>query len=424
MLWTSPGQAVADSSVMVGSVLGRRTPFLQLTVDEPGTAPDEWDEMRGVDPAPAYRRAGRRSDPVRSADFGITMARMDAPITFDGRPGLTDTLGRAMRDLRISVTDRCNFRCTYCMPKEIFGKDYAFLPRDQVLSFEEIERLARAFVAGGVEKLRITGGEPLVRRDLPDLIAMLSAIRRPDGRALDLTLTTNGSALRALARPLADAGLQRVTVSLDSLDDEVFGAMNGIDFPVAKVLDGIAAAMEAGLAPVKVNMVVRRGINETSVVPMAAWAREAGVILRFIEYMDVGHSNGWRMDDVVPATELLEMLASVWPVEPADPLYRGEVADRWRYVDGGGEFGVISSVTEPFCRDCTRARISAEGQLYTCLFAVEGHDLRAVLRSDATDTELAAHIETIWTRRGDRYSELRSAATSDLPRIEMFAMGG
>ena len=352
------------------------------------------------------------------------MARMDAPITFDGRPGLTDTLGRAMRDLRISVTDRCNFRCTYCMPKEIFGKDYAFLPRDQILSFEEIERLARAFVAGGVEKLRITGGEPLVRRGLPDLIAMLSAIRRPDGRALDLTLTTNGSALRALARPLADAGLQRVTVSLDSLDDEVFGAMNGIDFPVAKVLDGIAAAMEAGLAPVKVNMVVRRGINETSVVPMAAWAREAGVILRFIEYMDVGHSNGWRMDDVVPATELLEMLASVWPVEPADPLYRGEVADRWRYVDGGGEFGVISSVTEPFCRDCTRARISAEGQLYTCLFAVEGHDLRAVLRSDATDTELAAHIETIWTRRGDRYSELRSAATSDLPRIEMFAMGG
>ena len=352
------------------------------------------------------------------------MARMDAPMTFDGRPGPTDTLGRAMRDLRISVTDRCNFRCTYCMPKEIFGKDYAFLPRDQILSFEEIERLARAFVAGGVEKLRITGGEPLVRRGLPDLIAMLSAIRRPDGRALDLTLTTNGSALRALARPLADAGLQRVTVSLDSLDDEVFGAMNGVDFPVAKVLDGIAAATEAGLAPIKVNMVVRRGINETSVVPMAAWAREAGVILRFIEYMDVGHSNGWRMDDVVPATELIEMLASVWPVEPADPLYRGEVADRWRYVDGGGEFGVIASVTEPFCRDCTRARISAEGQLYTCLFAVEGHDLRAVLRSDATDADLAAHIETIWTRRGDRYSELRSAATSDLPRIEMFAMGG
>ena len=352
------------------------------------------------------------------------MVRMDTPMTFDGRPGPTDTLGRAMRDLRISVTDRCNFRCTYCMPKEIFGKDYAFLPRDQVLSFEEIERLARAFVAGGVEKLRITGGEPLVRRDLPDLIAMLAAIRRPDGRALDLTLTTNGSALRALARPLADAGLQRVTVSLDSLDDAVFGAMNGIDFPVAKVLDGIAAAMEAGLAPVKVNMVVRRGINETSVVPMAAWAREAGVILRFIEYMDVGHSNGWRMDDVVPATELIETLASVWPVEPADPLYRGEVADRWRYVDGGGEFGVISSVTEPFCRDCTRARISAEGQLYTCLFAVEGHDLRAVLRSDATDAELATHIGTIWTRRGDRYSELRSAATSDLPRIEMFAMGG
>ncbi len=352
------------------------------------------------------------------------MAWMDAPMTFDGRPGVTDTLGRTMRDLRISVTDRCNFRCTYCMPAEIFGKDYAFLPRDQILTFEEIERLARAFVAGGVEKLRITGGEPLVRRGLPDLIAMLSAIRRLDGSALDLTLTTNGSALRKLARPLADAGLQRVTVSLDSLDDEVFGAMNGIDFPVAKVLDGIAAATEAGLAPIKVNMVVRRGINETSVVPMAAWAREAGLILRFIEYMDVGHSNGWRMDDVVPSAEIIGMLASVWPIEPADPLYRGEVAARWRYVDGGGEFGAISSVTEPFCHSCTRARISAEGQLYTCLFGVEGHDLRAVLRSEATDAELVDHIATIWTKRGDRYSELRSAATADLPRVEMFAMGG
>ncbi len=352
------------------------------------------------------------------------MARMVASMTFDGRPGVTDTLGRTMRDLRISVTDRCNFRCTYCMPAEIFGKDYAFLPRDQILSFEEIERLARAFVAGGVEKLRITGGEPLVRRGLPDLIAMLSAIRRTDGSALDLTLTTNGSALRKLARPLADAGLQRVTVSLDSLDDEVFGAMNGIDFPVAKVLDGIAAAEEAGLSPIKVNMVVRRGINESSVVSMATWAREAGLILRFIEYMDVGHSNGWRMDDVVPSAELIEMLASVWQIEPADPLYRGEVADRWRYVDGGGEFGVISSVTEPFCHSCTRARISAEGKLYTCLFGVEGHDLRAVLRSEATDAELAANIATIWKKRGDRYSELRSAATADLPRVEMFAMGG
>jgi cyclic pyranopterin phosphate synthase len=336
----------------------------------------------------------------------------------------TDTLGRPIHDLRISVTDRCNFRCTYCMPKEIFGKDYEFLPRDQVLSFEEIERAARIFVSLGVAKLRITGGEPLVRRGLPDLIAMLAAIRRPDGGELDLTLTTNGSALRALARPLADAGLRRVTVSLDSLDDAVFGAMNGIDFPVERVLDGIDAAFEAGLTPVKVNMVVRRGINEASVIPMAHWARERGAILRFIEYMDVGHSNGWRLDEVVPADELVATIAAVWPVEPAEAGYRGEVAGRWRYADGAGEFGVISSVTQPFCRDCTRARISAEGKLYTCLFAVDGHDLRALLRSGATDADLADAIAAIWTRRGDRYSELRSAATSTLPKIEMFAMGG
>jgi len=349
---------------------------------------------------------------------------MDQPIEPDGRLGVTDTLGRALRDLRISVTDRCNFRCTYCMPKEIFGRDYEFLPKDQVLSFEEIERLARVFVGLGVEKLRITGGEPLVRRDLPILIAMLAALRQPDGEPLDLTLTTNGSALRALAGPLADAGLRRVTVSLDSLDDAVFGAMNGIEFPVERVLDGIAAAGEAGLAPIKVNMVVRRGINESSVLPMAAWAREAGVILRFIEYMDVGHSNGWRLDEVVPAAELVETIGRVWPIEPADPLYRGEVADRWRYADGLGEFGVIASVTQPFCRDCTRARVSADGKIYTCLFAVDGHDARAVLRSGASDAELAAFVEAIWARRGDRYSELRSAATSTLPKIEMFAMGG
>ncbi|MEA2609928.1 MAG: 3,8-cyclase [Chloroflexota bacterium] len=349
---------------------------------------------------------------------------MSLPIGFDGRPGVTDTLGRALRDLRISVTDRCNFRCTYCMPKEIFGRDFEFLPKDQVLTFEEIERLARVFVGLGVEKVRITGGEPLVRRNLPDLIAMLAALRRPDGEALDLTLTTNASALRALAQPLADAGLRRVTVSLDSLDDATFGAMNGIDFPVDRVLDGIAAAAEAGLAPIKVNMVVRRGINESSILPMAAWARDEGVILRFIEYMDVGHSNGWRLDEVVPAAELVEMIGEVWPVEPADPLYRGEVAGRWRYTDGGGEFGVIASVTQPFCRDCTRARVSADGKIYTCLFAVDGLDARAVLRSGASDPELAAFVESIWARRSDRYSELRSAATSTLPKIEMFAMGG
>ncbi len=335
-----------------------------------------------------------------------------------------DRLGRPLHDLRISVTDRCNFRCTYCMPKEIFGRDYAFLPKDQVLSFEEIERAARAFVALGVEKLRITGGEPLVRRDLPHLVAMLAALRTPDGGELDLTLTTNGAALRALARPLADAGLRRVTVSLDSLDDAVFGAMNGVDFPVARVLDGVDAALEAGLTPVKVNMVVRRGVNEASIVPMARWARETGVTLRFIEYMDVGHSNGWRLDEVVPADELIDLVSAVWPAEPADPEYRGEVAGRWRYLDGLGEFGVISSVTRPFCRDCTRARLSADGQLYTCLFAVTGRDVRAVLRDGSTDEQLLVFLADTWRARDDRYSELRSDATSDLPKVEMFAMGG
>jgi cyclic pyranopterin phosphate synthase len=335
-----------------------------------------------------------------------------------------DRLGRPLHDLRISVTDRCNFRCTYCMPKEIFGRDYAFLPRDQVLSFEEIERAARAFVSLGVEKLRITGGEPLVRRDLPVLIGELAALRTPDGREIDLTLTTNGAALRALAVPLAAAGLRRVTVSLDSLDDAVFGAMNGIDFPVARVLDGIDAALEAGLQPVKVNMVVRRGVNETSIVPMARWARETGVTLRFIEYMDVGHSNGWRLDEVVPAADVIAEVSAVWPAEPVDADYRGEVAGRWRYLDGLGEFGVISSVTQPFCRDCTRARLSADGQLYTCLFAATGRDVRAVLRDGSSDEELVAFLAETWLARDDRYSELRSRATADLPRIEMFAMGG
>jgi GTP 3',8-cyclase len=342
-----------------------------------------------------------------------------------------DRLGRPLHDLRISVTDRCNFRCTYCMPKEVFGRDYAFLPRDQVLSFEEIERAARAFTALGVEKLRITGGEPLVRRDLPVLISRLAALRTLDGRELDLTLTTNGAALRALARPLADAGLRRVTVSLDSLDDAVFGAMNGIDFPVARVLDGVDAALEAGLTPLKVNMVVRRGVNEASIVPMARWAREIGATLRFIEYMDVGHSNGWRLDEVVTAAELRDLVTAVWPAEPAEPGYRGEVAGRWRYLDGVGEFGIISSVTMPFCRDCTRARLSADGQLYTCLFAVQGLDVRAVLRDGTIDDAgLVTFLSDAWRVRDDRYSELRSLAIvdrgdrPDLPRVEMFAMGG
>ena len=340
-----------------------------------------------------------------------------------------DRLGRPIHDLRISVTDRCNFRCTYCMPKEVYGRDYAFLPRDQVLSFEEIERVARAFTSLGVRKLRITGGEPLVKRDLPVLVAMLAALRTTEGDRLDLTMTTNGAALKVMARPLKDAGLDRVTVSLDSLDDTVFGAMNGIDFPVARVLDGIDAALEAGLTPLKVNMVVRRGVNEDSIVPMARWARELGVTLRFIEYMDVGHSNGWRLDEVVPAGELIDAITAAWPAEPAEPAYRGEVAGRWRYLDGAGEFGVISSVTMPFCRDCTRARLSADGKLFTCLFAVDGRDVRAVLRDPASsDADLLDFLAATWRARDDRYSELRTASTRegrrDLPKIEMFAMGG
>jgi len=335
-----------------------------------------------------------------------------------------DGLGRPLHDLRISVTDRCNFRCVYCMPKEVFGRDYPFLPRAMILTFEEIARLAGLFVDLGVEKLRITGGEPLVRRDLPELIGLLAGLRRTGGAPLDLTLTTNGAALRTLARPLRDAGLQRITVSLDSLDDDVFRAMNGVDFPVVRVLDGIAAAGEVGFSPIKVNMVVRRGMNESSVVPMARWAREEGVILRFIEYMDVGHSNGWRLNEVVPAAELVAMIDAAMPLELVPPNYRGEVANRWRYRDGGGEVGVIASVTQAFCGDCTRARLSAEGMLYTCLFAVGGHDVRALLREGRTDAEIREAIRAIWLSRGDRYSELRSAETKDLPRVEMFAMGG
>ncbi|HEX5014547.1 MAG TPA: GTP 3',8-cyclase MoaA [Candidatus Limnocylindrales bacterium] len=338
-----------------------------------------------------------------------------------------DLLGRPLHDLRISVTDRCNFRCTYCMPKEIFGPDFAFLPRSEVLSFEEIERVARAFVALGVEKLRITGGEPLVRRDLPLLISMLAALRRPDGAPLDLTLTTNGSAMRRLAPALREAGLQRVTVSLDSLDPEIFSAMNGVDFPVEKVLDGIAAAQEAGLAPVKVNMVVRRGMNETSILPMARWARAEGVTLRFIEYMDVGHTNSWRLDEVVPASEIVAAIDAEMPLERLPERYRGEVAGRWRYVGAtdDAEVGVIASVSQPFCGDCTRARLSADGKLYTCLFSAVGHDLRAVVRAEgSTDGDLREAIAKVWRVRDDRYSDLRTEATAELPRLEMFAMGG
>jgi len=325
-----------------------------------------------------------------------------------------------MHDLRISVTDRCNFRCTYCMPAEVYGRDYAFLPRQQILTYEELARLARLFVGLGVEKLRITGGEPTVRHDLPELVRMLAAIEG----VRDLTLTTNGTALRRLAGPLAAAGLQRITVSLDSLDDEVFRRMNGIDWPVGRVIDGIAAARAAGLDPIKVNTVVRRGVNEDSILPLARWAREEGLVVRFIEFMDVGHTNGWRLDEVVPQAEILARIDAELPLEPVPPAYPGEVADRFRYRDGSGEIGVIASVTQPFCGACTRARLSAEGELFTCLFAARGTGLKEPLRAGATDEELVARIRAAWTARDDRYSELRTAGTAELPRVEMFAIGG
>jgi GTP 3',8-cyclase len=317
------------------------------------------------------------------------------------------------------VTDRCNFRCVYCMPKEVFGRDYEFLARDELLTFEEIERLARAFAGLGVEKIRITGGEPLVRRDLETLVEMLARIP-----GLELALTTNGSLLEQKAQALADAGLDRITVSLDSLDDDVFRAMNDVDFPVSRVLAGIDAAHAAGLAPVKVNVVVKRGLNDDGILPMARAFRGTGVVLRFIEYMDVGHTNGWRMNDVVPATEIVAAIDSELPLEPVESAYRGEVANRWRYRDGSGEIGVIASVTQPFCGDCTRARLSADGKLYTCLFAVRGHDLRAVLRNGASDEDIAEAVAAVWRARTDRYSELRSAETADLPKVEMSYIGG
>jgi len=332
---------------------------------------------------------------------------------------LTDTLNRPLRDLRISVTDRCNFRCIYCMPREIFGSDYQFLERSQILTFEEIARLARIFVGHGVRKIRLTGGEPLVRRDLHQLVAMLATI--PD---LDLTLTTNGSLLTRQARALKDAGLNRVSVSLDSLDDAIFKAMNDADFPVQKVLEGMDAAAAVGLTPIKVNMVVKRGLNESSILPMARFFREKGYILRFIEYMDVGHTNGWRMDDVVSAAEIIKMINAEIPLEPLNPNYPGEVAERWRYKDGSGEIGVVASVTQAFCRTCNRARLSAEGKLYTCLFAVKGHGFRDLMRGGASDDEISQAIARLWGKRGDRYSELRSENTISLPKVEMSHIGG
>jgi len=331
---------------------------------------------------------------------------------------LADTRGREMRDLRISVTDRCNFRCTYCMPREVFDSSYRFLPHEAILSFEEIARLARVFVDLGVQKIRLTGGEPLVRRDLHRLVAMLKELD------VELTLTTNGSLLAKHADALKRAGLDRVTVSLDSLDDATFRAMNDADFPVARVLEGIEAAAAAGLGPIKVNMVVKRGVNDDGIAEMAGRWRGTGHIVRFIEYMDVGSTNGWRMDDVVPSAEVVERISQRWPLEAIDPNYAGEVAERWRYADGAGEIGVISSVTRAFCSACTRMRLSTEGGLYTCLFAQHGHDLKRLVRGGASDDALRNEIAAVWQRRSDRYSEIRTAQTSSLKKVEMSYIGG
>ncbi len=350
---------------------------------------------------------------------------------------LADRLNRPLRDLRISVTDRCNFRCTYCMPKDVFDADYSFLPQRSLLSFEEITRLARVFVSHGVHKLRLTGGEPLLRRHIEHLIGQLAALRTPEGRPLDITLTTNGSLLARKAQALKDAGLQRVTVSLDALDDAVFRRMNDVDFPVTEVLRGIEVAQRVGLAPVKVNMVVKRGTNDDQIVPLARHVRDhfgPGVVLRFIEYMDVGASNGWRMDEVLPSARVVERIDRAFPLRALQPSATGETAERWAYADGGGEIGVISSVTQAFCRDCNRARLSTEGKLFLCLFASRGHDLRALLRGTQgdgrsySDEDIAAAIGLIWRERDDRYSELRAAAptagTTAERRVEMHYIGG
>ncbi len=331
-----------------------------------------------------------------------------------------DTRGRPLHDLRISVTDRCNFRCVYCMPRAVFGRDHAFLPRAELLTFEEIARLVRTFTGLGVEKVRLTGGEPLVRRELPTLVGMLAEI--PGVR--DLTLTTNGVLLAEQAEALRAAGLHRVTISLDADDDATFMRMNDAGVPVSRVLNGIEAAEAAGLGPIKLNMVVKRGWNEHALLPMARRFRGTGRILRFIEYMDVGHSNGWRLDEVITADEILETLSAEFSLEPMAPTHPGEVAERYRYADGGGEIGIIASVSRPFCGDCSRARLSADGQLYTCLFATTGHDLRALLRDGATDADLEATLRRIWELREDRYSELRSAETVLLPKVEMSYIGG
>jgi GTP 3',8-cyclase len=339
-----------------------------------------------------------------------------------------DRLNRPLRDLRISVTDRCNFRCVYCMPKEIFGRDYAFMPRDELLTFEEITRIVRVAVRHGVHKVRLTGGEPLLRKNLEELVAMLSVIRTPDGRPLDIALTTNGSALAFKAQSLKDAGLQRITVSVDSLDDATFRRMNDVNFPLEKILHGLEVAHEVGLGPIKINMVVKKGQNDQDILAMARHFKGTPYVLRFIEYMDVGTTNGWKLDEVVHSDEIIRRIDAELPLEPIDPSYTGETAARWRYRDGGGEIGVISSVTQPFCSTCNRARISTEGKLFTCLFATEGHDLRALMRGGCSDDELSDALRALWAARTDRYSQLRSSLTPGLrarrKKIEMSYIGG
>ncbi len=332
---------------------------------------------------------------------------------------LPDRLQRHLRDLRISVTDRCNFRCTYCMPREVFGPGYQFLERAELLTFEEITRLVGIFAELGVRKVRLTGGEPLLRRDLPELVRMVAAVEGVE----DVALTTNGSLLESLAEPLRQAGLQRLTVSLDSVDERVFAAMTDVNVPLGRILDGIAAARAAGFGPIKLNAVIKRGVNEDGILPLVDYAREHGDIVRFIEFMDVGTTNGWRLGDVVPAAEILERIQAVHPLSPLEPTEPGEVARRYAFADGG-QVGVITSVSQPFCGTCTRARLSAIGELYTCLFATTGRDLRGPLRSGADDAELRSLIAGTWTRRADRYSELRSAATAELKRVEMSYIGG